>query len=80
MVWPCLEDELQSFRAPSLHLGADRKIQLRKRTPRGQRKTWLDQLEEGCSRHDMSYIALRQKAKKETKSRFNSFVEEHFLD
>ena len=28
----------------------------------GQRKTWLDQLEEDCSRN-MSYITLRQKAK-----------------
>ena len=51
-----------------------------KRAPGGQRKTWLDQLEEDCSRNNMSYITLRQKVKRESKSRFNSFVEQHFLD
>ena len=51
-----------------------------KRAPGGQRKTWLDQLEKDCSRNNMSYITLRQKAKRESKSRFNSFVEQHFLD
>ena len=51
-----------------------------KRAPGGQRKTWLDQLEEDCSLNKMSYITLRQKAKRESKSRFNSFVEQHFLD
>ena len=51
-----------------------------KRAPGGQRKTWLDQLEEDCSRNNMNYITLRQKAKRESKSRFNSFVEQHFLD
>ena len=51
-----------------------------KRAPGGQRKTWLDQLEEDCSRNNMSYITLRQKAKRESKSRFNSFVELHLLE
>ena len=51
-----------------------------KRTPGVQRKEWLDQLEEDCSRNNMSYITLQQKAKKESKSHFNSFVEQHFLD
>ena len=51
-----------------------------KRAPVGQRKTWMDQLEEDCSRNNMSYITLRQKTKRESKSRFNSFVEQHFLD
>ena len=51
-----------------------------KRAPRGQRKKWLDQLEEDCSRNNMSYINLRQNAKGESKSRFNSFVKQHFLD
>ena len=56
------------------------KYRYAKRAPGGQRKTWLDQLEEDCSRNNMSYITLRQKAKRESKSRFNSFVEQHFLD
>ena len=56
------------------------KYRFAKRAPGGQRKTWLDQLEEDCSRNNMSYITLRQKAKRESKSRFNSFVEQHFLD
>ena len=51
-----------------------------KRAPGSQRKTWLDQLEEDCSRNNLSYITLRQKAKRESKSRFNSSVEQHFLD
>ena len=46
----------------------------------GQRKTWQDQLEEDCSRNNMSYITLRQITKRESKSRFNSFVKQHFLD
>ena len=56
------------------------KYRYAKRAPGGQRKTWMDQLEEDCSRNSMSYITLRQKAKRESKSRFNSFVEQHFLD
>ena len=56
------------------------KYRYAKRAPGGQRKTWMDQLEEDCSRNNMSYITLRQKAKRESKSRFNSFVEQHFLD
>ena len=40
-----------------------------KRAPGGQRKTWLDQLQEDCSRNNLSYITLRQKAKRESKSR-----------
>ena len=56
------------------------KYRYAKRAPGDQRKTWMDQLEEGCSRNNMSYITLRQKAKRESKSRFNSFVEQHFLD
>ena len=51
-----------------------------KRAPGGQCKTWLNQLEEDCSRNNMSYISLRKKAKRKPKSRFNSFVEQHFLD
>ena len=51
-----------------------------KRAPGCQRKTWLGQLEEDCSRNNMSYITLRKKTKRESKSRFNSFVEQHFLD
>ena len=56
------------------------KYRYAKRAPGGQRKTWMDQLEEDCSRNNMSYITLRQKAKRESRSRFNSFVEQHFLD
>ena len=56
------------------------KYRYAKRAPGGQRKTWMVQLEEDCSRNNMSYITLRQKAKRESKSRFNSFVEQHFLD
>ena len=56
------------------------KYRYAKRAPGGQRKTWMDQLEEDCSKNNMSYITLRQKAKRESKSRFNSFVEQHFLD
>ena len=56
------------------------KYRYAKRAPGGQHKTWLDQLEDDCSRNNMSYITLRQKAKKESKSRFNSFIEQHFLD
>ena len=56
------------------------KYRYAKRAPGCQRKTWLDQLEEDCSRNNVSYITLRQKAKRESKSRFNSFVEQHFLD
>ena len=56
------------------------KYRYAKRAPGGQRKTWMDQLEEDCSRNNMSYITLRQKAKRYSKSRFNSFVEQHFLD
>ena len=56
------------------------KFRYAKRAPGGQRKTWVDQLEEYCSRNNMSYITLRQKAKRESKSRFNSFVEQHFPD
>ena len=56
------------------------KYRYAKQAPGGQRKTWLDQLEENCSRNNMSYITLRQKAKRESKSRFNSFVEQHLLD
>ena len=51
-----------------------------KRAPGGEGKTWLDQIEEDCSRINMNYITLRRKAKTESKSRFNSFVEQHFLD
>ena len=51
-----------------------------KRAPGGQRKTWLDQLEEDCSKNNMSYVTLRQKAKRESKFRFNSFVQQHLLD
>ena len=56
------------------------KYRYAKRAPEGQRKTFFDQLEEDCSRNNRSYITLRQKAKRESKSRFNSFVEENFLD
>ena len=56
------------------------KYRYAKRAPGDQRKTWTDQLEEDCSRNNMSYITLRQKAKRESKSCFNSFVEQHFLD
>ena len=56
------------------------KYRYNKRAPEGQRKTWLDQLEEDCSRNNRSYITLRQKARRESKFRFNSFVEQHFLD
>ena len=56
------------------------KYRYAKRAPGGQRKTWMDQLEEDCSRNNLSYITLRQKAKKGSKTRFNSFVEQHFLD
>ena len=56
------------------------KYRYAKRATGGQRKTWMDQLEEDCSRNNMSYITLRQKAKRESKYRFNSFVEQHFLD
>ena len=57
-----------------------KKYRYAKRAPGGQRKTWLDQLEEDCSRNNMSYINLRQNAKIESESRFNIFVEQHFLD
>ena len=57
-----------------------RKYRYAKRAPGGQRKRWLDRLEEDCSRNNMSCITLRQKAKRESKPRFNSFVEQHFLD
>ena len=56
------------------------KYRYAKRAPGYQRKTWMDQLEEDCSRNNMSYIILRQKAKRKSKSRFNSFVGQHFLD
>ena len=56
------------------------KYRYAKRAPGGQRKTRLDHFEEDCSRNNMCYITLRQKAKRESKSRFNSFVEQHFLD
>ena len=56
------------------------KYRYAKRAPGGQRKTLMDQIEEDCSRNNMSYITLRQKAKRESKSCFNSFVELHFLD
>ena len=56
------------------------KYRYAKRAPGGQRKTWMDQLEEDCSRNNKNYITLQQKAKKESKSCFNSFVEQHFLD
>ena len=56
------------------------KYRYAKRAPGTQRKRWLDQLEEDCSRNNLSYITLQQKAKRESKSRFNSFVEQHFLD
>ena len=56
------------------------KYRYAKRNPGGQLKMWLDQLEEDCSRNNLSFITLRQKAKTESKSRFNSFVEQHFLD
>ena len=39
------------------------KYRYAKRAPRGQRKTWLDQLEEGCSRNNMSYITFDKKRK-----------------
>ena len=55
------------------------KYRYAKRAPGSQRNMWMDQLEEDCSRN-MSYITLRQKAKKESKSRFKSFVEQLFLD
>ena len=55
------------------------KYRYAKRAPGGQRKTWMDQLEDDCSRNNLSYITLRQKAKRESKSRFNSFVEQHLL-
>ena len=51
-----------------------------KRAPGGQRKRWLNQLEEDCSRNNMNYTTLRQKTKRESKSRFNSFFEQHFVD
>ena len=44
------------------------KYRYAKRAPGGQRKTWMDQLEEDCSRNNMSYVTLRQKAKKESKN------------
>ena len=45
-----------------------------KLAPGFQRMTWLFQLEEDCSRNNMSYVTLRQKAKTESKIHFNSFV------
>ena len=36
-----------------------------KRAPGGQRKTWPDQNEKDCSRNNMNYITLQQKAKRE---------------
>ena len=56
------------------------KYRYAKRAPGGQHKTWLDQLEEDCSKNNMSPITLRQKTRKKSKSRFNNFVEQHFLD
>ena len=56
------------------------KYRYAKRAPGGQRKTWPDQLEEDCSRNNMSYITLGPKARRESKSHFNSFIEQHFLD
>ena len=55
------------------------KYRYAKRAPGEQRKMWLDQLEEDYSRKNRSYITLQQKAKRDSKSRFNSFVEQHFL-
>ena len=73
-----MNDDLLALRAFTWE--PTEKYRYAKRSPGGQRKTWLNQLEEDCSRNNMSYITLRQKAKIESKSRFNSFVEQHFLD
>ena len=59
--------------------GPTEKNSYAKRAPGVQRKTWLDQFEEDCSRNNMSYLNLREKAKRESQSRFNSFVERHNL-
>ena len=59
---------------------ATEKYRYAKRAPGVQRKTWMDQLEEDCSRNNINHITLRQKAKRESKSRFNSFVDQHFLE
>ena len=73
-----MNDDRLAFRAFTWE--PTEKYRYAKRAPGGQRKTWLDQLEGNCSRNNTSYITLRQKAKRESKSRFSSFVEQHFLE
>ena len=45
----------------------------------GQRKTWLDQLQNDCKRNNIDFPAFQVRAKSNSRSVFNKFVNGKFL-
>ena len=45
----------------------------------GQRKTWLDQLQNDCKRNKIDFSVVQVRAKSNSRSVFNKFVNEMFL-
>ena len=45
----------------------------------GQRKTWLDQLQNDCRRNKIDFSVVQVNAKSNSRSVFNKFVNEKFL-